>query len=52
MLPEVSELPSKKDGDELNRALFMTNSKMLELIADHKSFEKEEQKAQAVANTF
>lgn len=48
MLPEVSSLPSKKDGDELNRALFTANAKMIELINDHYSFEKEEQAAQAV----
>lgn len=49
MLPDVSELPTKKEGDELNRALFTTNSRLMELINDHKSFEEEEQKAQAVS---
>jgi hypothetical protein len=31
-------LPSKEDGEEINRAIFTTNSKLMELINEQNSF--------------
>jgi hypothetical protein len=42
MLPDQETFPTADDGDKLQRALFVTNSKMMELINQHVEFEHSE----------
>lgn len=46
LIPNLAILPSKEDGEEINRAIFTTNSKLMELINEQNSFVEEEAKAQ------
>ncbi len=42
MLPDQETFPTADDADKLQRALFVTNSKMMELINQHVEFEHSE----------
>ncbi len=43
MLPEFTSLPTADEADKLQRALFVTNSKFMEVINQQTEFEKREQ---------
>jgi hypothetical protein len=49
MLPDQETFPTAEDGDKLQRALFVTNSKMMELINQHVEFEQSEHAGMEVA---
>lgn len=42
MLPDQETFPTADDGEKLQRALFVTNSKMMELNNQHVEFERSE----------
>lgn len=43
MLPEFNYIPTSEDADKLQRALFVTNSKFMEVINQQSDFERREQ---------
>ena len=43
MLPDQESLPTADDADQLQRALFVTNSKFMEVINQQTDFERKEQ---------
>lgn len=43
MLPDQETLPTADDADQLQRALYLTNSKFYEVINQQTDFEKKEQ---------
>jgi len=43
MLPDMESFPTADDAGELQRELFVLNSKMMELINQQTEFEKNEQ---------
>lgn len=47
-LPELEDLPTKEEGEVLNRELFNTNSKLIEVINEQVRFEKKEKEGQNV----
>lgn len=46
MIPNLNVLPSKEDGEEVNRAIFSANSQLMQLIREQESFAEDEAKAQ------
>mgnify|MGYP006987670028 CR=1 FL=1 len=52
MLPDMESFPTADDAGELQRELFVLNSKMMELINQQTEFEKNEQAGLEVVTTL